>query len=124
MADVDPIVRGAAQVLLLLGWILLSAFGVVLYLSLKGLPKEVVGARLFLNLDKVGRGFLLLSMGFGLILLAAVPSSIGASWGQYAGLAGSAAWFSTTLLSMLYLFKSLYVPRSVRKKFGAPSSLP
>src|SRR5437867_8431296 len=90
MADVDPIVRGAAQVLLLLGWILLSAFGVVLYLSLKGLPKEVVGARLFLNLDKVGRGFLLLSMGFGLILLAAAPSSIGASWCQYAGLAGSA----------------------------------
>ena len=63
-------------------------------------------------------------MGFGLILLAAVPSSLGASWGQYAGLAGSAAWFMTTLLSMLYLFKSLYVPRSVRKKFGAPSSLP
>jgi len=121
MATEVEIIRGVSAAFLLGGWTLLSSFGIVLYFSLRGLPREVLGARLFLNLDKVGRGFLLLSLAFAVILLAAVPANVGVPGAPYIGLAGSCAWFVATLLSMYYLFKSLYVPRTIRKKFGAPS---
>jgi len=121
MATEAEIFRWVAGGFLLGGWVLLSGFGIVLYLGLRGLPKEVLGARLFLNVDRVGRGFLFLSLGFAVILLSAIPASAGVPGAAYIGLAGSAAWLVTILLSMFHLTKALYVPRSIRKKFGAPS---
>ena len=121
MVSADEIARAGVGALVLGGWVLLSGFGIVLYMSMRGLPKEVVGARLFLNLDKVGHGFLFLSVAFAVILLAALPMGLGVVGAVYVELAGSVGWIVSILLSMVYLFRSMYVPRSIRKKFGAPS---
>jgi hypothetical protein len=93
----------------------------VLFLSMRGLPKEVVGARLFLNVEKVGRGFLSLSMGFAVVLVPSAFVALGSPLSGWGSLMGSVGWLSAILVASFYLFKSLYVPRSVWRKFGPPS---
>jgi hypothetical protein len=106
--------------LLLGGWLLLVGFGIVMYVSMRGLPKEVMGARMFLNLDKVARGFLFLSIGFSVIFAGAIPGALGHPEARlYAQVVGSAGWLTGIFLAAYYLFRSFHVPRSVRRKFGA-----
>ena len=110
-------VRAASGFLLLAGWVAIIAFGILLYWDVRRIPKEVLGARIFLNLDKFLRGFLLLSFGFLGVLLSAFPARLDVI-GPYVLLAGSAVWLALTGLALFMIFTALHVPGAVRKKFG------
>jgi hypothetical protein len=117
--SVEEWIRAIAGYLLLAGWVSIIAFGILLYVDVRRVPKEVLGARIFLNLDSFLRGFLLLSFGFLAILLAAFPARLD-TIGPYIYLAGSVAWLAMNGLALFMIFKALHVPGAVRKKFGMP----
>lgn len=119
--SIDEIVRAISGYLLLAGWIAIIAFGILVYMDLRKVPKEVLGARIFLNLNKFIRGFLLLSFGFLGVLLSALPARI-ATYGAYILLAGSISWFALTGFALFLLFTALHVPRGIRKRFGTPAA--
>ena len=110
-------IRAIAGFLLLAGWVAIIAFGILLYWDLRKIPKEVLGARIFLNLDKFLRGFLLLSFGFLGVLLSAFPARLDVV-GPYILLAGSALWLGLTGTSLFMIFTALHVPGAIRRKFG------
>ena len=93
--SVEEWIRAIGGYLLLAGWISIIGFGILLYWDLRKIPKEVLGARIFLNLDKFLRGFLLLSCGFLARLLTAYPARL-PEIGAYVDLAGSALWLGMT----------------------------
>ncbi len=117
----EEMLRAIGGYLLLVGWIAIIAFGILLYVDLRKVPKEVLGARIFLNLDKFIRGFLILSFGFLAVLLTAIPARI-VIYGAYIVLAGAAAWLGMTGFSLYQIFTALHVPGAVRRKFGTPAS--
>jgi len=119
--SVEEWIRAIAGYLLLSGWIAMIAFGILLYWDLRRIPKEVLGARIFLNLDKFLRGFLLLSFGFLAVLLSAFPARL-ETVGPYISLAGSALWVAMTGLALFMIFTALHVPGAIRKKFGIPAA--
>jgi len=110
-------IRATAGFLLLAGWVAIIAFGILLWWDLRKIPKEVLGARIFLNLDKFLRGFLLLSFGFLGVLLSAFPARLDVV-GPYILLAGSALWLGLTGFALFMIFTALHVPGAIRKKFG------
>jgi len=110
-------IRAIAGFLLLAGWIAIIAFGILLWWDLRKIPKEVLGARIFLNLNKFLNGFLLLSFGFLGVLLSAFPARLDVV-GPYILLVGSALWLGFTGTSLFMIFTALHVPGAIRKKFG------
>ena len=110
-------IRAIAGFLLLAGWVAIIAFGILLWWDLRKIPKEVLGARIFLNLNKFLNGFLLLSFGFLGVLLSAFPARLDVI-GPYVLLAGSAVWLALTGLALFMIFTALHVPGAIRKKFG------
>ncbi len=119
--SVEEWIRAIAGYLLLAGWVSIIAFGILLYVDLRKVPKEVLGARIFLNLDKFLRGFLILSFGFLAVLLSALPARV-VAYGAYIVLAGTVAWLGMTGFSLYLIFSALHVPGAVRRKFGIPAS--
>ena len=115
--SVEEWIRAIAGFLLLAGWVAIIAFGILLWWDLRKIPKEVLGARIFLNLNKFLNGFLLLSFGFLGVLLSAFPARLDVI-GPYILLVGSALWVALTGLALFMIFTALHVPGAVRKKFG------
>src|SRR5437773_8473394 len=107
--SIEEWVRIIGGALLLVGWVAIIAFGILLYWDVRRVPKEVLGARIFLNLDKFLRGFLLLSFGFLGVLLSAFPARLDVI-GPYILLVGSALWVGLTGLALFMIFTALHVP--------------
>ncbi|HTD80781.1 MAG TPA: hypothetical protein VK723_01395 [Thermoplasmata archaeon] len=118
--SIEEWVRIIGGALLLVGWVAIIAFGILLYWDVRKVPKEVLGARIFLNLNKFLRGFLLLSFGFLAVLLSAVPARLEVV-GPYISLAGATLWLGLTGFALFQIFTALHVPSAIRKKFGTPA---
>lgn len=118
--SIEEWARIVAGALLLVGWVAIIAFGILLYWDLRKVPKEVLGARIFLNLNKFLHGFLLLSFGFLAVLVSAFPARLDVV-GPYISLAGAALWLGLTGFALFQIFTALHVPNAIRKKFGTPA---
>lgn len=117
----EDVVRAVSGFLFFGGWIVVAAFGLYIYLDIRGLSKDTVAARLFLHFRLFLRAFLLLGAGFAAFLAAIVPSVLRLPGSIYAALAGIVVWFLCIVLSFYWLFKSLHVPREIRRKYGKPA---
>jgi hypothetical protein len=115
---IEDIVQIATGVLFITGWISFAAFGIFLYLDIRSLSKDTIAARLFLHFSRFVRAFLILSIGFAVVLFAFVASIFQSPATPYVGLASISVWFVCIVWSFYWFFKALHVPKAIRRKYG------